>query len=116
MRQCVPDNRHLSAGTRPITTRHCYFTKGTRIIITITLTPDKHALVKAGISTRNLVQQGPKHSTPRHISHRGGFSLPEKALSHRAAHYNVTGRDGTYQGALPLCLSATVRRTVQAVG
>jgi hypothetical protein len=46
---------HLSAGIRPVTA-HRYFTKGSRIITTITLTPDKHALVKVGFSTRDLVQ------------------------------------------------------------
>jgi hypothetical protein len=62
------DNWQLSVGTYPIITCHRCFTKGTRIITTITLTPDKRVLVKASFSMRDSVQQGPGQSTPRHVS------------------------------------------------
>jgi hypothetical protein len=51
----MPDNKHLSAGTHPVTIWHYYFIKGTCTITTITLTQDKHALVKAGFSMRDSV-------------------------------------------------------------
>jgi hypothetical protein len=43
-------SRYSSAEICPITARHNYSTKGTHIIIMITLMLDKHALVKASFS------------------------------------------------------------------
>jgi hypothetical protein len=51
----------------------------TCIIVMITLTSDKFALVKAGFSIRDPVHQEPWRSTPRQIAHPRGFTLPEKA-------------------------------------
>jgi hypothetical protein len=46
---------YLSVGIHPITARYSNSTKGTRIISMITLTPDKHALVKASFSIEDSV-------------------------------------------------------------
>jgi hypothetical protein len=78
----------------------------------ITLTSDKHALIEAGFSIRDPVQQGLGQSTPHHVSRLGGFTPTRKAFSHRATHCSMTGHDGTYQEALYPRLLATVRRTV----
>jgi hypothetical protein len=51
----------------------------------ITLTLDKHALVKADFSMKDSVQQGPILSTSHQISHLGGFAPPGKALPPTAA-------------------------------
>jgi hypothetical protein len=108
----VPDNGNLSAGARPVIACHYYFMKGAHIIATITLTQIKHALINAGFSTKDSVQQGPGQSTPRHVSHLGGFAPPGKVFSRRTAHYSVMGHDGTYQGTLLPRPSAIVHRTV----
>jgi hypothetical protein len=54
------------------------FTITTRVIIMITLTSDKFALVKAGFSIRDLIHQVPGRSTPRQIAHPRGFAPPER--------------------------------------
>jgi hypothetical protein len=112
----APDNMHLSAATCPITVWHYYFTKGTHIIIVITLKSDKDALVKAGFSMRDSVQHGPQRSTPNHLSRPRGFLPLRKAFSCHAAYYSMMGHDDIYQGALLPRLSDTVHRMVQEAG
>jgi hypothetical protein len=66
----------------------------------ITLTSDKHTLVKADFSMKDSVQQEPSKTTPHHVHHSGGFTPPRKVFSHRIAHCSMMGCDGTCQGAL----------------
>jgi hypothetical protein len=82
----------------------------------ITLTLDKHTLIKADFSIRDSIHQGSGQSTPHRISRFGGFTPPEKAFSSRATPYSATGWDNASPEALYPCLSATLPRIVQVVG
>jgi hypothetical protein len=84
------NSKHLSAGIHPVTAEHSHSTKGTCIIALITLTLDKHALVKAGFSMKESVHQGPGRSTPCQISCPRGFTPPER-------WYRQLHHDGTWQ-------------------
>jgi hypothetical protein len=82
----------------------------------IILASDNHALVKAGFTIRDSVQQGFGQSTPHHVSHPRGFSPPEKAFSPRTIHCILMGHDNICQGDLYLRLTASIRRMVQVLG
>jgi hypothetical protein len=58
------DSRYLSTGSHPITVGHRNSTIRIHIIAMITLTWDKHALVKVDFDMRDMVYQGPGQSTP----------------------------------------------------
>jgi hypothetical protein len=93
----VSDNRYSSAGICPIVISHSNSTKGTHIIAMITLTLDKHALVKASFSIYDSVSQVLRRSTPHQISRPRGFAPPRKGAT---IHYIVTGQGNTYQETL----------------
>jgi hypothetical protein len=57
----------------------------------ITLTSDKHALVKAGFSIRDLVHQGPGQLTPHQEAHLRGFTPPGKAVGKSASLCGLMG-------------------------
>jgi hypothetical protein len=63
----APNNNHSSTRTHPITARRCNSFTGTHIIVMIILISDKFALVKASLSTKDPVHQGPRRSTPRQV-------------------------------------------------
>jgi hypothetical protein len=79
----------------------------------ITLTPDKFILVKMGFSIRDMVNQGPGRSTPRHIARPEGFATPRKVVYGHVGLHRVMGWDNAYQRALYPGLSVTVHRLVQ---
>jgi hypothetical protein len=60
----TPDRMYSSTEGHPIVILHNNSTTMIRIITIVTLTRDKHALVKAHLSIRVTVHQGPERSTP----------------------------------------------------
>jgi hypothetical protein len=59
----MPDDRHLSTRTRPITAWHSNFATRTHIITLVTLISDKLTPIRAVFSTMDPVHQGPGRST-----------------------------------------------------
>jgi hypothetical protein len=114
--QHKPDSRYSSTGIYPVDTRYSNSTTGTCIIVMITLTSGKFALVKAGFPIRDHVQQGHRQSTPRQIAYPGGHRTPRMAILSRAAPCSATEWDCACQEALYPRLSASVRRMVQVAG
>jgi hypothetical protein len=76
----------------------------------ITLTSDKHALLKAGFSISDSEHQGPRWSTPRQETDPRGFTPPGKAIKTSVGLCGVMGRNSACQKALYMRLLATVRR------
>jgi hypothetical protein len=81
----------------------------------ITLTLDKHDLVKAGFSMKDLVQQGPGWSTSCQIPHLGGLA-PPPLWKGATTHGSVMGLGNASREALDPRLIAAERMTVQEAG
>jgi hypothetical protein len=74
----------VGPGPQKVTTLNAWHDR-THIIATTTMMLDKHALVKASFSMKDLIHQAPERSIPHQISSPEGFAPPEKVLPPTAA-------------------------------
>jgi hypothetical protein len=78
----------------------------------ITLTLDKHAMLKADFFMKDSDHQGPRRSTPQHEAHPGGFTTPRKVIENNTSLHGAMVQNCSHQKALYPRLLATVRRPV----
>jgi hypothetical protein len=104
-RPYAPDRSHLGAIIHPITTR-------TLIIVIITLTSNKHAIVKVNFFIRDSIYQEPRQSTSHPEARPRGFIPLEKAIKNSADLCGVMGQNNARQKALYPYLSAIVYKSL----
>jgi hypothetical protein len=78
----------------------------------ITLTSDKHAIVKANFSIEDSVHQGHEQSTPCQETHLGGFAPLRKVIRNIIGMCGAMGQSSASQKAIYPHLAAIVRRPV----